>query len=102
MKLTRSRTRYNMRDSAYALDPVRIDGYNQNYNEQLEHLVISRRNVESLTFLDEESSHPGFSKNEDDAFVSAAYLGKRVQAADIKKILKYKRQNSDGQAIRKE
>ena len=91
-----TRSRSYMRVPMNNFEPVHIDGYNQNYNEKLEHLVISRRNVESLTFLDEESSHPGFSKNEDDAFVSAAYLGKRVQAADIKKLIKYKRQNSDG------
>ena len=50
--------------------------------------MISRRNVESLTFLEEESAHPGFWKNEDDAFVSMAQLYKRVEAADTKKMLK--------------
>ena len=60
--------------------------------------MISRRNVESLTFLEEESAHPGFWKNEDDAFVSMAQLYKRVEAADTKKILKQKRQGSEGPA----
>ena len=43
-----------------------------NYTEQVHHSILSRRNVESLTFLEEEDSHPSYERNEDDAFVTSA------------------------------
>jgi len=42
-----------------------------NYKENVQHSIMSVRNVETLTFLAEEGSHPSYERNEDDAFVSS-------------------------------
>ncbi len=42
------------------------------YAEQVSHSILSRRNVETMTFLQEEHTHPSYERNEDDAFVSSS------------------------------
>ena len=37
----------------------------------MHHQILSRRNVESLTYLQEEDSYPGYERNEDNAFTGA-------------------------------
>ena len=42
--------------------------------ESVSHQILSRRNVESLTFLEEEDCHPSYERNENDAFLTSAGL----------------------------
>ena len=41
---------------------------------QIEHMIISRRNVQAYTFLEEEAQFSCYEKNEDDAYVSLTAL----------------------------
>ena len=42
------------------------------YEDEISHSILSRRNVETMTFLQEEHTHPSYERNEDDAFVSSS------------------------------
>lgn len=46
-----------------------------NYKEKVDHQIMSRRQVESLTFLEEEGSNPSYERNENDAYVGSAQIG---------------------------
>jgi len=44
---------------------------NSDSQQSMHYQILSRRNVESLTYLQEEDSFPNYERNEDDAFVSS-------------------------------
>ena len=48
-----------------------------NYKEKVDHQIISRRQVESLTFLEEEGTHPSYERNENDGYYTAAEENKK-------------------------
>ena len=50
-----------------------------------QHNIISRRNVKSLTYLQEEDLNPSYERNEDDAFISISSLNNNNPFEKVKK-----------------